>query len=93
MVFDVEIINERADKMNIIFSPNKCGFKAGYERKDQGSEKSGLWQTSGFNYKILRRILEWNMAMAITGRGYSYSLTAMKNARKVGMIYSNDKYR
>jgi hypothetical protein len=57
-VFDVEIINERADKMNIIFSPNKYGFKAGYERKDQGSERSGLWRTLGFSDKRVRRSLE-----------------------------------
>jgi hypothetical protein len=67
LVFDVGIINERTDKMNIIFGSNKYGFKAGYERKDQGSERSGLWQTLWFSDERLRKILAWHMAMTNTG--------------------------
>jgi len=93
LAFHVEIINETVDKINIIFSRNKYGFKIGSERKDQGSERSGLRQTLGFSDKRVRRILDWNMAMANIGRAHSYSLTTMKNACKLRKIYSNDKYR
>ena len=78
--------------MNIIFSPYKYGFKAGSERKDQDSERSDMWQSLEFSDKRVRRILEWHMAMTNIGRACSYSLRAMKNARKLRMIYSNDKY-
>ena len=54
--------------MNIIFIPTKYGVKAGCERKDQGSERSGLWKIMGFGEKIVRRILEWHMEMTNIGR-------------------------
>ena len=74
----LKLQNERADKMNISFSPNKYGFKAGHEKEDRGSERSGMWQTLGFRDKRVGRNLGWHMAMTDTGRAYSYSLTAIK---------------
>jgi hypothetical protein len=59
---------KRPDEINIIFSPTKYGVKAGFERKDQGSERSDLWQTLGFSDKTVRRILEWHTAMTNIGR-------------------------
>jgi hypothetical protein len=93
LVFDVKAIKGRADKMNIVFSPTKYEVKAGYEMKDQGSERLGLWKTLGFGDKTVRIIIEWRVEMTNTGRAKCYSLTAMTNARKYRMIHSNNKYR
>jgi hypothetical protein len=68
LVFDVEIINEELTKNEHSFIPNKYWFEAGYERKDQGSQRSGLWQTLEFSDKIVRKILERHMAIKNTGR-------------------------
>jgi len=72
--------------MNINFIPTKNGVKAGCERKDQGSERFGLWKTRGFGEKIVRRKLEWHMEMTNIGRTSRYSLTTITNARKFRMI-------
>jgi len=49
LVFDVEIINERADKMNILFIPKNMGFKLNTKGKTKvlkGQACDKLWNSA-----------------------------------------------